>query len=209
MSFRLALLRQAWRRGPLDLLQQGGSMVLGCGPLIPVLAFERDCFDNLRVPQKLGINVEFEDYRSWRDIPMSSRQQVVEFSQKGKVTAEQMLAWGWRLWVGFRNHELAIVGWTRSHEQSRDFFFPLSGSSALVWYTETLAPHRGRGLMPLMLDHMVDTLRKEGITRAYATCATYNQASRRGIEKAHFKLIGKGLMRAGSGRGVVWFPSLS
>ena len=209
MLFRKELLIRAWDRGPLHLLKQSCSMVLATGPIIHVIGFQRKCQDNKRVQDSKGVAASFRNFDRWDQVPEPLKRELMEFSSRSEIGIDVMLGWGWRLWIGCRDNNLAIVGWSRSSVQSQDFFFPIPKSCVLIWYTETLPEHRGFGLFPLCLDYMVRTLGSEGTQCVYVTCAFYNQASRKGIEKAYFNLIGHGIMRAGSGRGLVWFPTHS
>ncbi|MGN6387640.1 MAG: hypothetical protein ACTHMT_15525 [Verrucomicrobiota bacterium] len=179
-------------------------MAISTGPIIHVLGFERECSEASRVEDYNKTGVSFSNFEDWNSVPRQIAGSLTDLFENSKTGVELMLSWGWRLWLGCRAGKLAIVSWTRSHKLSSDFFFPLSKNEVLIWYTETLAEHRGLGLLPLMLDYIVQTLASEGTHKAYVTCAAYNESSRRGIEKAHFKLIGHGIMRAGTGRGLVW-----
>jgi hypothetical protein len=181
-------------------------MIFASGPYIKVFGFRRDCNDGFRVRDEKRAKVSLYNYRYWDEIPLEFQALLVEHDAKKAVGFKGVLSRSWRLWVGTREKRLAIFGWTRASEQSGDFFFPIDENAVLIWYTETLADQRGYGLLPLMLDYMVYTLSSEGIRRAYGTCASYNYPSRWSLEKANFRLIGQGLMRSGSGRGLLWIP---
>ena len=202
--FRPELLKRAWDQGVSRFLWQGCSMLLAAGPYISVIGFRRDCQDGFQVLDEKGSGVDFQNFTHWKEIPEHIQRLLTEFDTTGSIGFKDVLERGWRLWVGTREDKLSVFGWTRTETESRDFFFPIGRNSVLIWYTETLRDYRGLGLFPLILDYMVHTLASEGIASVYITCASYNYASRRGIEKANCQMIGRGLIRAGSGRGVLW-----
>jgi hypothetical protein len=182
-------------------------MFFGFSPVVHALGFRRDCYDGFRLKDEKGSRVGFQDYRRWEEIPGEIKALLAAYDPLNLVGFDKVLGRGWRLWMGTRDKQLAVYAWTRSGKECQDFFFPTGSNSVLVWYTETSAGQRGLGLQPLILDHIVRILDCEGIECAYIACAKYNYASRLGIEKANFRLIGHGLMRARSGQGVLWISA--
>jgi RimJ/RimL family protein N-acetyltransferase len=151
--------------------------------------------------------VVFHDFTNWEEIPNEIKMSLVMADGRQEEGFENVIKRGWRLWIGTVGNQFAIFIWTRTSYHSADFLFPIGEKAVLIWYGESIATYRGMGLMPLLVDHIVQTLDAEGIQTAFVTCATFNLATRRVLEKAYFRVIGRGLMRAGSGRGILWIPS--
>ncbi len=66
-------------------------------------------------------------------------------------------------------------------------FFPLLPEDVLVFGGTVLPSRRGQGLMPMLIRHGASLAKGAGKKRVYATCKTWNTASRRCIEKAGLK----------------------
>jgi RimJ/RimL family protein N-acetyltransferase len=108
------------------------------------------------------------------------------------------------LWVGRFKGQLANVGWSRTGDRVRLWFFPLAPHWVVLSHFLTLPAFRGRGLYPHMMRHIVAELAAGGCNRFFIDCADWNLPSVQGIRKAGFKQIGYGLSRC-SGQ-LVWHP---
>ncbi len=205
--FRIQLLKRSRKQGIGPLIKEVLSLLISSGPIISVLGYSRDCRDGVRFTGYRGKEVVFQDFTIWEEIPSDLKKSLLMADERQDEGFENVINRGWRLWLGTIGDQLAIFMWTRTSSHSADFFFPIGEKGVLYWQAETLPAYRGINLLPLLFDHIAKTLDAEGIHTMYATCATFNLASRRVFEKAHFRLIGRGLMRAGSGRGMVWIPA--
>lgn len=203
--FRVQLLKRALKLGFNRFLKTALSMLLSLrpSPIVTVFGYSRDCRDGVRFTGYTGKGVDLRNFTTWEKIPSELKMFLVEIEEP----FENVIKQGWRLWIGTIGNQVAIFMWTRPSSRSTDFFFPIGERSVLFWQAETLPAYRGMNLLPLLFDYIAQTLKTEGIHTMYATCATFNLASRRVFEKTNFRLIGWGLMLPRSGRGMVWIPS--
>jgi len=93
----------------------------------------------------------------------------------------------------WRGDELACVCWM--HRRSD---YPLANGNPifLIQYCFTLPGQRGKGLYPQTLAHACSSIRggSEPLP-IFIDCSTFNYASKRGIHKAGFQLVGR-ILRA-------------
>lgn len=205
--FRFQLLKGSLRLGIGTFLNTGLSMLINSSPVVNVLVYSRNCRDDFRVTMPIQNSVIFRDFVTWEQIPDELKIFLIAEEKNLNEAFESIIKRGQRLWIGTIEGRLAIYNWTRNAAQSLDFFFPIAENEVLIWQVETLPAHRGKGLMTLLIDHIVKTLFAEGIHKVYISHATHNLATKRALLKNHFQLIGRGIMRAGSSRGRVWIPS--
>ena len=205
--FRIQLLKRSWKLGVGPFLKMVLSLLINSGPVINTLVYSRDCRDGLRVTMPPENSVVFQNFATWEEIPNDLKKSLVMADNRQEEGFENVIKRGWRLWIGTIGDQLAIFNWTRTSSHSADFFFPIGEKAVVIWHVETLPAYRGMGLMTLLMDHIAQTLDAEGIHTVYGLRATYNLATKHALEKTHFRVIGRGLMRAGSGRGMVWIPA--
>ncbi|MBP7051871.1 MAG: GNAT family N-acetyltransferase [Phycisphaerae bacterium] len=144
-------------------------------------------------------------YDTWDAIPEEMKGTIARDLHGEYWGKQEWIQIGWRFWVGTIEQELAIVGWTRGPGRCEDFFFPLSSDCGLLWQTVTVPKFRGRGLCSLVLSRMSGALFENGVDRVYGSCRDYNLSSKRAIEKAGFKYIGRGFVQKRTGKGI-WYP---
>lgn len=204
--FRVELLKRAFLRGPRSFLQQAASLSLSIGPWRYLFVYKRDCTDLFRLEAHFNIPITFRNFRTWDSIDGWLQQVIEDMEKEHPMQIREMMARGWRLWLGLHDKKIAIYTWTRTADQSSDFLFPLSTSAVLIWHAETMASYRSIGLLSVNHDNIVRELGKEGIEIAFGTCATFNYASIRGLATASFQRIGTGILDARSGRGIAYFP---
>lgn len=196
------LLRRAWKAGPYPFLREVGMLARNKLWGATHLVFEMRRQDYTPISDD---SLSLLPYETWDAVPEDMKEAIVrEFHDQywGKPEWVQI---GWRFWIGMIEQELAIVGWTRGPGRCEDFFFPLSSDCGLLWQTVTLQKFRGRGLCSLVLSRMSGALFESGVARVYVSCRDYNVSSRRAIDKAGFKYIGRGCVRKRTGKGI-WYP---
>ncbi len=122
--------------------------------------------------------LEFSRYRRyiWRDI-------------------KAMLDSGRRLWLGYWNGKLACVLWTISGDRQEAYFFPMTDRCTLIAHCVTLPEYRRKGCFTRGLKYVTASLTREGYRRFYVDCSDWNDASRKAIERAGFRRIGRGKCR--------------
>lgn len=113
---------------------------------------------------------------------------------------------GHRLWLVYNfNDELTSVVWTIQGDKQDSYFFPLTGKCILIGRCVTFPQFRQKGYFALALEGVIRNLIDENFKRFYIDCSDWNTASRKGIEKAGFKLIGTGKCRR-NGK-LIWYQN--
>ncbi len=113
-------------------------------------------------------------------------------------------ALGATFWVGRFHGELANIGVSRQGTPTREYFWPLLSNHVRLSHFGTVPWHRGRGLYPVMLAHIVRQLAREPVECFLIECGDWNTGSRRGIERAGFRHLGHGRITR-HGR-LSWYP---
>ena len=101
---------------------------------------------------------------------------------------------GRRCFAGRLDDEIVTYGWlSQGHESvgelERDYH--LQPGEAYIWDCATLPAHRGSGLYGALLSHIIQTLRAEGIQRAWIGANLENEPSLRAFARAGFQPVVK------------------
>lgn len=95
------------------------------------------------------------------------------------------------LWIGRLEGKIAGICWSRCNKRRTDYFVGLEETDATILSCLVFPAFRGRGIFPAMLQTMVKTLMDEDqVRRVFIDCKSWNQPSRRGIQKAGFVPVG-------------------
>ncbi len=113
----------------------------------------------------------------------------------GDIPADEVagrLAAGHALFAALVNGNLAAYGWSaseRAHIGGLDLGFAIPPGERYLWDFVTLAPYRGRGIYPLLLQEILR--RQSDVADGFwIGHDPSNDASRRGIVKAGFRVAG-------------------
>ncbi len=117
----------------------------------------------------------------------------------------------WRLhaagavfWVGRLHGELANLGVSRRGIPTWNYFWPLVSGYVSLSHFATIPKHRGRGLYPALLAHIVREMAHGPTEYFLVECGDWNSGSRRGIERVGFRHLGYGKATV-RGR-LSWYP---
>jgi RimJ/RimL family protein N-acetyltransferase len=95
-------------------------------------------------------------------------------------------------WIG---NELAHYSWVQhAGEHSIDqagLVVPIAPDSFWIYNCRTAETHRGRGIYPRMLSHVLGQCFRSGLSCAWIYTSTDNHPSQRGIARAGFECVGK------------------
>jgi len=205
--YQLELLKRAWERDLFSFFYESYLIVRFFLLAKHSCVFVLNKSDNVDKP--VGDfnmdQLEIKSYHQWKDVESSLK--IVFEREKKHIfwDVQYWLSQGARLWVGMIDGELAILLFNRNPIQEGAFFFPLTTNCGLVWNAVTLPKFRGRGLYPAMLRFISSSLFSEGIESIFISCYDYNTASIKGIKKAGFREIGRGVVRKRTGKGL-WAP---
>jgi RimJ/RimL family protein N-acetyltransferase len=163
----------------------------------------------LSVPSKFLAIFEHPHYvvqraESPADLGVSFRQEVSRWAAADTFQLAPLFGAGGVLWIGRLDGQIANVGWTRTGDCVRTWFFPLADHWVVLSHFLTLPVSRGRGLYSCLMSHIVNRLAADGIDRFFIDCADWNLPSIRGIEKLGFRRLGCGISSR-KGR-LIWHP---
>lgn len=147
---------------------------------------------------------EIKEVSSWDMVDQSIRETFTDYRQYIWWDTESMLRGGRTLWLGYLHGRLANVTWTKTGDRVRTYFFPLTSECVLISYSVTLPEYRGLHLYPAQLVEITRVLASRGFKRFYTGCYDWNIASARGLRRAGFRLIGRGIVKK-KGR-IIWYP---
>jgi RimJ/RimL family protein N-acetyltransferase len=167
-----------------------------------VYGFSMAEHDGLSGPSVLGFSVDC--HRSSGSVKCRLRAEMAQEKRCVFWSVDELFAAGAVLWAGSLQGEPACLGCSQTGASAAPFFFPLADSWVLLSHFVTFSAFRGRGLYPALLSAIVCALVAQGKDRFFVSCAEWNTASRRGIEKAGFRLMGCGFVKRG-GR-LIWLP---
>jgi len=155
------------------------------------------------MPATVNPDLYILHYHDWSAIPEPIRN--VLFVQKRYLwwDTKTMLAAGAELWVAVQGGHPLSFAVTRRGDKVDVYFFPMTETCSLISHCVTLPEARGRGLYVDMLRHVGKTLAQDGQNRLYIDCTDFNFASERGIHRAGFLAIGRGV-HCRSGATIWW-----
>lgn len=205
--YKAKLLKRSWKKGLFTFLHHGWLIALDIFFRQRHNVFSFDCSEVHKCPRIEVKGLAFQTYKKLSEVDPKLLQAMEQEKRHMDWSTEEWFSRSWRLWIGTIEGQLAIAGWTRTAEQSNDFFFPITSGCALMWQTVTLPAFRGRGLLSAMLGKVLQTLADEGIKYVYGSCRDFNYSSKRGIERAGYCQIGYGIIRRRTGCGI-WFPNI-
>jgi hypothetical protein len=191
-KFKVKILASSFKKGPKTFLKQLFQIFKDkvFGPTFLVFSMKKNEYNtkNIHLPD----GFEVESYGSWMEVSKVYRDKIenkLENEYWGNIRWFEL---GWTFWIGTVKGQPAIVSWTRSGEKCKDFFFPISKSSTLIWQTVTFIEFRGHGLLAVMLNTISKTLFQRGVETVYGSCRNFNYPSVKGILSSGFQLIGHG-----------------
>jgi RimJ/RimL family protein N-acetyltransferase len=142
---------------------------------------------------RVDYNVEFQCKKSCADFFEKDLQKLAnhEGTYRGNnwviEKMEDRFRRGALLWLLNLNGEFAGYGWSIRGNMGVPFFLPLTINDAVLIDGEVFPEFRGRGVNPLLLEHMLGELKKMGVTRVFSTIKVWNKASLRATSKTQFQ----------------------
>lgn len=120
------------------------------------------------------------------------REVVARLTQLEAREIEQRFGEGHHIYLAWMGKEPVAYGWVATREgRIRDLqlSFPLSSRDRYLWDFKTLPEWRGRGIYPLLLQHIIRQELAQA-DRFWIGFVPGNEASKRGISKAGFQIVG-------------------
>ena len=204
--YKVELLKRSLRKGLKTFLTQLFFMVRHyLSGRIYEKIYAIDC-DKIKNDPRFGLEgLDCYTYKTWEEIPFEFRKIFDNKNESILFKTKSNLSKGWRVWLLTIDKNPAVVGYSYPGNVAHNFYFPMTDSSIYIHYIYTLPQYRGRGILPLLLKHMMYMSKTEGFERAFIIVDEYNISSIRSIEKAGFQPIGRGIINIHTG-GKKWYP---
>src|SRR5208282_2600936 len=103
---------------------------------------------------------------------------------------EERLGKGASLWLIKSEERLAGYGWTLQGRTMEPYFFPLGKLDVHLFDFHVFSQYRGRGLNPLLVNHILHNLATEGACHAFIEAAEWNQPQLSSLRKTPFQRLG-------------------
>lgn len=209
---RLELVRREWRsEGAAAAARKGWNLasevILGQHRLLFAMTGDKAAGIEVSPPEGLAVR----RYGSWDELGPQERAFVNDNARLIHWDVPRSLAAGAVTWIAAKDGTPVSIAQTRRGDRIEVYFFPMTETCVLVSHCMTLPDWRGRGYYEVMLRHVSRELQREGCRRIYIDCLRENKSSQRGIIKAGFLEIGRGIHRRNGS--IVWWqetpPSVS
>ena len=110
---------------------------------------------------------------------------------------------GGSLWCLRNEKDLIGFLWVLIGDTMQPHYFPLIASDVHIFDGFILPQYRGQDKNALMMDLVMDRLKRMGLRRAYVETKEWNTPARRALEKMQFRALGFARQRFRKGRTVV------
>lgn len=95
------------------------------------------------------------------------------------------------LWLIKSGDNLASYGWTLRALTIEPYYFPLAPEDAHLFDFHVFPQYRGQGMNPLLVAHILHSLAKNGVSRAFIEVAEWNEAQLASLRKTPFHQLGR------------------
>ena len=113
---------------------------------------------------------------------------------------------GASLWLIKSEGRLAGYGWTLRGRTIEPHYFPIGQDDAHLFDFHVFPQHRGRGMNPFLVDHILRGLATEGVARALIEAAEWNHPQLSSLRKTRFRTLGYARKLTFFGRTLVCWP---
>ena len=127
-----------------------------------------------------------------REITQQDWQKIIDFwnPELSRRNFSTRFREGASVWLIRSGGELAGFGWTRTGRPIKPHFFPFGPNDVHLFDFLVFPEFRGKGINPLLVNHILDQLSAEGRTRAYIEAAEWNHSQLNSLSNTSFKLLG-------------------
>ncbi|MGA2071878.1 MAG: GNAT family N-acetyltransferase [Terriglobia bacterium] len=109
------------------------------------------------------------------------------------------------LWLIKSAGRLAGYGWTLWGSTVEPHYFPLGHDDVHLFDFHVFPQYRGRGMNPLLVTYILQSLAAEGAGRAFIEAAEWNQPQLSSLFKTPFRCLGKAWKLTFLGRTIVYY----
>ncbi|HZQ18245.1 MAG TPA: GNAT family N-acetyltransferase [Terriglobales bacterium] len=187
------------------------------------LALERVCFSNRMVLFYCDIStlrsaidevpdhIRIERHTSPTNINPRDLEVITSFWNPKLATRniKQRFELGASLWLIRSKDTLAGYGWTLQKRTVELHYFPLGLDDVHLFDFQVFPQYRGRGLNPLLVNHILRNLSSECKGRAFIEAAEWNQAQLSSLQKTGFRRLDSARKLSFFGRTIVFWDRKS
>jgi ribosomal protein S18 acetylase RimI-like enzyme len=160
-----------------------------------MVLFYFDFADEVPGEAELPSSVRLERKNNEVEICQPDLQEFINFWNP-KLARQEMknrFSQGASLWMLKVEGQVAGYGWTLRGRTIEPHFFGLGRNDAHLFDYYVAPSHRGRGLNPLLVNHILRSLAVEGGGRAFIEVAEWNHAQLSSLRKTPFRRLGRAL----------------
>jgi len=151
--------------------------------------------------------IGFERKRNEAELCQPDLQEFVGFWNP-KIARQQMgdrFRRGASLWLVKDDRTLAGYGWSLQGRTIEPHYFHLGHDDVHLFDYYIAPPYRGRGLNPLLVNHVLRNMGAEGGRRAFIEAAEWNHAQLSSLRKTPFHRLGCARKLTIGSRTIVWW----
>lgn len=97
---------------------------------------------------------------------------------------------GASLWLLKQDTTCLAMIWTVVGTSVEPFYYFIGAKDVHFFNNEVFKPHRGKGLNPQLIEHVLFQMRERGLVRAYIETSQSNVAEQRSLSKTSFGVVG-------------------
>lgn len=157
----------------------------------------------------LAPQLKLEQIRNEAELAFGDLQEMLHVGSAtlARQQMKERFAKGASLWLVKIDDCLAGFGWTMRGSTIEGHYFPLGDRDAHLFNFHVFPPYRGRGLNPVLVEYILDSLAADGVRRAFIEAAEWNDPQLSSLKKTRFEYLGVAAKQAVFGRTmVVWAP---
>jgi ribosomal protein S18 acetylase RimI-like enzyme len=140
----------------------------------------------------LPSSVKVERLRNYAELSPQDLQQMANFwnPRQAHRNIRERFDQGASLWLIKSGENLAGYGWTLRGSTIERHYFPLTQDDVHLFDFHVFPGYRGRGMNPLLVTHILDSLASECGFRAFIEAAEWNEAQLSSLRKTPFRRMG-------------------
>jgi GNAT superfamily N-acetyltransferase len=157
-----------------------------------MVLFYYDLPKRVEIKGKTFSVVQVERISNIGDLNQQYLERIVEFWNPSVAQRQirERFQKGGTLWLALSAKELAGFGWTIVGRTITPHYFSLGSNDVHLFDFLVFPEHRGRGVNPALVTHILNQMYTEGRSRAYIESAEWNRPQLISLSKTGFQVIG-------------------
>jgi ribosomal protein S18 acetylase RimI-like enzyme len=151
--------------------------------------------------------VKVERKKSYAELnPLDLHEMIAFWNPKlAQQRIEERFCQGAVLWLIKSEERLAGYGWTLRGGTVESHYFPLSQDDVHFFDFHVFPQYRGRGINPLLVNHILRSLAADGRRRAFIEAAEWNQRQLSSLGRTPFRCFGRAMKWTVLHHTLVWW----